>query len=141
MPRTNRFFVPCQSVTTASTLLSTIASSLGVEISQGDALSLVVERLKVEDKPLLLVLDNAESFWFAYELQSHARTILRHICSVHTVTVLLTIRGTERPNVTVWDPLPLLGPLSLPYARQAFLAIATHLEADASLDRLLKMVD
>ena len=101
VPRTRRFFVPCQSVTTASTFLSTIASSLGVEISQGDALSLVVARLKAGDRPSLQVLDNAESFWFDYEIQSHARTILRHICSVRTVTLLLTIRGTESPNVTV----------------------------------------
>ena len=141
MPRTRRFFVPCQSVTTTSTFLSAIASSLGVDISQGDALSLVVERLKAEDGPSLLVLDNAESFWFDYEIQSHARTILRHICSIHTLTLLLTIRGTESPNVTVWDPLPLLGPLGLPHARQAFLAIATNLEADTSLGHLLEMVD
>ena len=141
LPRMRRFFISCQSMTTASTFLSAIASSLGVEISQGDALSLVIEKLKAENTPLLLVLDNAESFWFDYEIQPHARTILRHICSVHTVTLLLTIRGTERPNVTVWDPLPLLGPLGLPHARQAFLAIATDLEADTSLDHLLKMVD
>ena len=43
--------------------------------------------------------------------------------------------------MTVWDRLPLLGPLSLPHARQAFLAIATDVEPDASLDRLLKLVD
>jgi hypothetical protein len=66
-PRTRRFFVPCQSVTTASTFLSAIASSLGVKISQGDALSLVMEKLKAESTPLMLVLDNAESFWFDYE--------------------------------------------------------------------------
>ena len=141
MPRTRRFFVPCQPVTTASTFLSSIASSLGVEISQGDALSLVIEKLKAKSTPLLLVLDNVESFWFDYETQSHARINLRHICSVRTVTLLLTIRGTERPDVTVWDPLPLLGPLDLPYARQAFLAIATDSETDAALDHLLEMVD
>ena len=141
MPRTRRFFVPCQSTTTASTFLSSIASSLGVEISQGDALSLVIEKLKAKSTPLLLVLDNVESLWFDYETKLDARRILRHICSVHTVTLLLTIRGTERPDVTVWDPLPLLGPLDLPYARQAFLAIATDSETDAALDHLLEMVD
>ena len=140
-PPTRRFFVPCQFVTTASTFLSVIASSLGVTISRGDALALVMERLKAEGDPLMLVLDNAESFWFDYEIQPRARTILRHICSVTTVTLLLTIRGTERPNITIWDPLPLLGPLSLLHARQAFLAIATDCEPSASLDRLLKMVD
>ena len=57
------------------------------------------------------------------------------------LTLLLTIRGAESPNVTIWDPLPLLGPLNLLYARQAFLTIATNLETDTSLGRLLKMVD
>ena len=33
IPPTRRFFVPCQSVTTASTFLSAIASSLGVKIT------------------------------------------------------------------------------------------------------------
>src|ERR1700733_9547556 len=142
-PPTRRFFVPCQSVTTASTFLSTIASSLGVKISQGDAMALVMEKLKSESAPLLLLLDNGESFWFDHKIQPHARTILRHICSVQSVTLLLTIRGTEQPNITVWDHLPLLGPLSLQHARQAFLAIATATDAepDASLDRLLKLVD
>ena len=92
IPRTRRFFVPCQSATTASTFLSAIASSLRVGISQGDALSLVVQWLKAGDRPLMLVLDNAESFWFDYEIQSHARTILRHICNVHTVTGPVTLR-------------------------------------------------
>ena len=140
-PPTRRFFVPCQLVTTASTFLSTIASSLGVKFSQGDAMALVMEKLKSESAPLMLLLDNGESFWFDHEIQPHARTILRHICSIRTITLLLTIRGTEHPNVTVWDPLPLLGPLSLSHARQAFLAIATSVEPDASLDRLLTMVD
>jgi tetratricopeptide (TPR) repeat protein len=140
-PRTQRFFIPCQSITTASTFLSAIASSLGVKISQGDALTLVIEKLKTESTPLMLVVDNAESFWFDHEIQPHARAILRHICAIPTVTLLLTIRGTECPNVTVWDPLPLLGPLSLLHARQAFLTIATNAELDASLDSLLKMVD
>jgi len=140
-PPTRRFFVPCQSVTTTSIFLSAIASSLGVKISQGDAMALVMEKLKSQSAPLMLLLDNGESFWFDHEIQPHARTILRHICSVRSVTLLLTIRGTEQPNITVWDRLPLLGPLSLPHARQAFLATATDIEPDASLDRLLKLVD
>ena len=140
-PRTRRFFVACQSITTASTFLFAIASSLNVKISQGDALTLVIKRLKEESAPLMLVLDNAESFWFDHEIQPRARKILQHICSIGTITLLLTIRGTEQPNVTKWDPLPLLGPLSLPDARHAFLAIVTDLEPDTSLDLLLKMVD
>ena len=140
-PHTRRFFVPCQSVTTASTFLSAIASSLDVKTSQGDALTLVIEKLRGDSTPLMLVLDNAESFWFNHEIQPHARMILRHICGIRAMALLLTIRGTERPNVTVWDPLPLLGPLTLVHARQAFLTIATDLRPDASLDRLVKIVD
>jgi hypothetical protein len=141
IPHTKRFFIPCQSVTTASTFLSAIASSLDVDITKGDALKLVLNKLRAEKIPLMLILDNAESFWFDYGIQPRARVILRHICSIGTVTLLLTIRGTEQPNVTAWDPLPLLGPLALPHARDAFLKIATDLEPDASLDNLLKMVD
>jgi hypothetical protein len=112
-----------------------------VKISEGDGLGLVIKKLEAESTPLRPVLDNAESFWFDYDIQPHARTILRHICSVRSVSLLLTIRGTERPDITTWDPLPLLGPLSLLHAREAFLAIATDIQPDASLDQLLKMVD
>ena len=141
IPHTKRFFIPCQPVTTASTFLSAIASSLDVDITKGDPLKLVINTLKAENIPMMLIFDNAESFWFDYKIQPHARTILRHICSIPTITLLLTIRGTERPNVTLWDPLPLLGPLTLPHARDVFLQIATDLEPDVSLDNLLKMVD
>jgi hypothetical protein len=140
-PCARRFFMPCQSVTTASTFLSTIASSLDVKISQGNGLALVIEKLEAESTPLMLVLDNAESFWFDHDIQPHARTILRHICSVRSVSLLLTIRGTERPDITAWDPLPLLGPLSPLHAQEAFLAIATDVQPDTSLDQLLKKVD
>ena len=141
IPRTRRFFIPCQSVTATSTFLSAIASSLDVNITEGDALKLVINKLKAGSTPLMLVLDNAESFWFDHGVQPRARTILRQICSIPTVTLLLTIRGTERPNVTVWDPLPPLSPLTPLHAQDAFLQIATDLEPDASLDNLLKMVD
>jgi len=138
---TKRFFIPCQPVTTTSTFLSAIASSLDVDITKGDPLKLIINTLRAENIPLMLVFDNAESFWFDYKIQPHARTILRHICSICTITLLLTIRGTERPNVTLWDPLPLLGPFTLPHARDVFLQIATDVEPDASLDNLLMMVD
>ena len=130
IPRARRFFIPCQSVTTTSTFLSAIASSLDVNNTPGNALKLVISKLKAENIPLMLILDNAESFWFNHGIQPRARTILRHICSIHTVALLLTIRGTERPDVTVWDPLPLLGPLTLLHARNAFLQIAADLEPE-----------
>ena len=140
IPHMRRFFVPCQSVTTGPAFLSAIASSLGVKNSQGDALASVMEKLRSE-VPSMLLLDGGETFWFDEGIQPHAQTILQHICSVRTLTLLLTIRGAERPNITLWAPLPLLGPLSLQDARQAFCAIATDINPDASLDRLLKQVD
>ena len=141
IPHTKRFFIPCRPVTPTLTFLSAIASSLDVDITHGDPLKLVINTLQAEKIPLMLVFDNAESFWFDYKIQPRARTIPRYICSIRTITLLLTSRGTERPNVTLWDPFPLLGPLTLPYAREAFLQIATDLEPDVSLDNLLKMVD
>src|ERR1700730_3037537 len=57
-PRNRRFFVQCQSVTTGSAFISAIASSLDVKISQGDALALVMEKLKAGGAPLMLLLDN-----------------------------------------------------------------------------------
>jgi hypothetical protein len=60
--------------------------------------------------------------------------------SIRTVTLLMTICGTERPNVAVWDALPLLSPLSLSHSREAFTVVATDLEPHGSLDNLVDCV-
>jgi hypothetical protein len=141
IPPRARFFVPCQAVTTASTFLSAISSSLGVEIAADNPLESMLRRLRAERGPMMLVLDNAESFWMNGEVQPRARAILRHVCNINSVTLLITIRGTEQPDVATWDPLPLLGPLGIEDARNAFLAIANTVQPSASLDLLLKKVD
>lgn len=141
IPPQARFFVRCQAVTTASTFLSAIASTLGVEMAEDNPLESVLRRLRAERGPMMLVLDNAESFWMNSEVQPHARAILRHACNIVPLTLLITIRGTEQPDVAIWDPLPLLGPLRLDDARKAFFAIANTVQPSASLDLLLKKVD
>ena len=141
IPPRARFFVPCQAVTTASTFLSAISSALGIEIAEDNPLESMLRRLRAERGPMMLVLDNAESFWMNSEVQPRARAYLRHVCNIDSVTLLITIRGTEQPDIATWDPLPLLGPLGIEDARNAFLAIANTVQPSASLDLLLKKVD
>src|ERR1700761_4880297 len=138
--RQERYFVHCEAAETAPLLLAAIASSLDLDLSQGDALKLVVGELKAKSAPVLLVLDNAETCWHSPH-RAHIRTILQHISAIRHVTLMLTMRGTELPNVTSWNSLEALESLTIEAAGETFLAIAHEQQADHALDELLGEVD
>ena len=135
-----RYFIRCEAAETALLLLTAIASSLDVDLSKGDALKLVIGALNARSSPILLVLDNAETCWYSSQ-RDDIRMILQHVSAIHHVTLMLTMRGTELPNVVSWNLLETLKSLSGEAAREAFLAIAGKQELDHSLDQLLDDVD
>src|ERR1700761_2919486 len=138
--RQGRYFVHCEAAETGPLLLTAIASSFDVNLSRGDALKLVVGELKAKSTPILLVLDNAETCWHSPH-RAHIRTILQHISAIRHVTLMLTMRGTELPNVASWNSLEPLESLTIEAARETFLAIAREQQADHALDQLLGEVD
>ena len=138
--REERYFVRCEAAETASLLLVAIASSLDVDLSQGNALKLVIGALNARSSPILLLLDNAETCWYSSH-REHIRTILQHISAMRHVTLMITMRGTELPNVAPWNSLEPLERLSVEAARETFLAIAREQQPDHPLDRLLEEVD
>jgi tetratricopeptide (TPR) repeat protein len=98
-------------------------------------------------QPLLLILDNAESF-LQYTNHTHIKEIediLSDIAATPNVTLILTKRGVELPVVVKWDELEELNVLSLNDARQVFLSIATNSSNVspnlALLDSLLEALD
>jgi predicted ATPase len=140
----NRFFVECETAETPALLLQEIASRLGIDLSQGDAHALVVKGLNIMSitQPLLLVLDNAETF--LYSTHAHAKeidTILSEISSMVNVTLILTKRGPEQPLAVQWDSLQELDVLSLEAARQIFHSIRSATVTNHDLARLDKLLD
>ena len=140
--KSHRHFVRCDGSDTAALLLAAIASSLGVDLSKGDPLNLILDTLKGSRGPLLLVLDNFETAWHSERVdQEQISRILLQIFSVQHLSLIVTIRGIEKPYGMKWDKLEELGGLTLDAARMIFLSIADECVATSGLDDLLLDVD
>ncbi|KZT39844.1 hypothetical protein SISSUDRAFT_1127698 [Sistotremastrum suecicum HHB10207 ss-3] len=136
-----RYFVAAESCLTAQSLLTAIAAVVHADTSGADLLSNVIQTLKSTSSSTLLVIDNAETFWWIPEQRPDVRKVFEHVSTIPHVTLLLTIRGLEQPLGVRWHPVPFVEVLTAASARDAFLAIAPDTESDAQLDSLLKKVD
>ena len=111
------YFVPCESLMSRDALLAAIANSLSVlqpehgTTSQDRTLRLeVLSALGSEE--CILCLDNFESPWDQPGPSRRAvEVLLADITAKSCVTVLITMRGAERPKETAWT-LPMLPPLT-----------------------------
>ena len=104
--KSHRHFVRCDGSDTAALLLAAIASSLGVDLSKGNPLDLILDALKGSRGPLLLVLDNFETAWHSERIdQERISTILLQISSVQHLSLIVTIRGIEKPHGLKWEKL------------------------------------
>ncbi|KAJ7933885.1 hypothetical protein B0H13DRAFT_1855740 [Mycena leptocephala] len=85
----------------------------------------------------LIVLDNFESPWESSAAsKKEVESFLASLCALDTLAVAITMRGSERPARVQWSRpiLPQLGPLDVPSARKAFLALSDCLEDDPWID-------
>ncbi|KAJ7063127.1 hypothetical protein C8F01DRAFT_1131657 [Mycena amicta] len=138
-----RFFIPCDAAKgSKDDLLTAIASALGL---QGSKLQKkVLEALGDSQQRLFLVLDNFESPWETTETsKKEVEGLLVALCSLDSLTVLITLRGSERPAGVKWSrpTVPQLGPLDATSARRAFLALSDCVEDDPGIDALTAAVD
>lgn len=134
-----RFFARCDAVTSADGLLSVIAVAMGV--SGGDLLSLIRQRLEDTSSPSLLVLDNFETPWEPPSLRESIEEVLNHLASISSLSLVITLRGLERPLGPKWTTpfLPPIKPLDPISARLTFLAISDS--DDAGVIDLLQKLD
>ncbi|KAN0135988.1 hypothetical protein V8E53_006149 [Lactarius tabidus] len=107
-----RYFVPCESVTSSGALLTELGKSLGVVNSGSDTLwSRILATLTSKDS--IICFDNFESPWDQHvEIKHSVEELLSRVTELHHVTVLITMRGAERPSRTQWT-LPFLKPLEI----------------------------
>ena len=112
----SRYLVPCESLTSRDALLAAIAISLSVlrkgtidgysQRLESDVLS------ALESEECILCLDSLESPWDQPSPSRRAvEALLADITAKSCVTVLITMRGVERPKETAWT-LPMLPPLT-----------------------------
>ena len=136
-----RYFVPCESVTSSGALLTELGKSLGVVSSGSDALwSRVLATLTSTES--IICFDNFESPWDQPAETKHTvEELLSRVTELHRVTVLITMRGAERPAQTQWTQ-PFLKPLETldhDAAKEIWQAIAGNY--DSFSEKLIEAVD
>lgn len=113
----SRYLVPCESITSRDALLVALANpfSLLHPGTTSDSYSVGLESRVLSalgSKECILCLDNFESPWDQPGPTKKAvEMLLADITELSSVTVLITMRGGERPKETAWT-LPMLPPLT-----------------------------
>ncbi|KAH7096393.1 hypothetical protein BKA62DRAFT_511838 [Auriculariales sp. MPI-PUGE-AT-0066] len=137
-----RYFISCESAASSGGLVSEIASHVGIF---GDQLrKRVLAALK--GAQLLLVLDNFETPWEAMNQRMETEKFLGELSTLQNLTLIVTMRGGERPLGTSWTT-PILEPLSsldLTASRQIFSAVTdltTEQEQSTELPQFLNLLD
>ena len=136
-----RYFVPCESVTSSGALLTELGKTLGVMDGGTDAMwSRILATLNSTES--IICFDNFESPWDQHvEIRHSVEDLLSRVTELHHVTVLLTMRGVERPARTQWTQ-PFLEPLKTldhDAAKEIWQAIAGNY--DEFSEQLIEAVD
>ncbi|EJD43153.1 hypothetical protein AURDEDRAFT_167835 [Auricularia subglabra TFB-10046 SS5] len=135
----NRFFISCES---AVNLGAVISGAFGFTTTSPDGLRTAL-RGRVRDVAALMVLDNFESVWEPAATRSEAEHILLLLSGLPNLSIILTMRGAERPNGVEWTRpfLPILRPLDNPAAATTFLSICDPRAPQDALEHLLSGLD
>ncbi|KZT38234.1 TPR-like protein [Sistotremastrum suecicum HHB10207 ss-3] len=136
----NRHFISCETVPTAENLQATLGDYF--ELKGNISMPRIISRLKGPN-PTLLVLDNFETPWEPTAERVKVEEMLSALADIPNLSILLTIRGAERPAGIAWKrpfvaPLPAL---QLEAAKQLFLSLSDAPEDDIYLPKLLEEVD
>ena len=104
-----RHFIPCESIFSSEALLIELGRTLGVLDGPPNALWPRI-RTVLSTGESILCLDNFESPWDQSNEIKHSVEELLSRITVLQVTILITMRGAERPARTQWSQ-PFLEPL------------------------------
>jgi tetratricopeptide (TPR) repeat protein/GTPase SAR1 family protein len=106
------YMVPCESLSSPGALQVELAKTLGVfNVGMGCEDLWPQIHTSLIEKECILCLDNFESLWDqTCDIQVSIEDLLSRITQLHCVTVMITMRGTERPAGTQWTH-PTLEPL------------------------------
>ncbi|KZV95308.1 hypothetical protein EXIGLDRAFT_707455 [Exidia glandulosa HHB12029] len=136
-----RYFVACDAADSRMTLLSLLSSALGIATSSGSAARRALT--SILRGPSLLVLDNFESAWESQEQRQETESVLGVLASIHGLSIMITLRGSERPQGVAWTipHLPPLATLGSIFASQLFVTISDIDEGNPDLLQLLACTD
>ncbi|KAJ7585937.1 P-loop containing nucleoside triphosphate hydrolase protein, partial [Mycena floridula] len=135
-----RFWISCDSALSANDLITIVTNYFGIE-SRDFRVDGIVRHLSNLKQPLLLVLDNLETPWEATQLE--VEEFLSHITGIARLSLIITMRGAERPGRVKWSRpfLKPLQPLSIAAAQEMFIEISDVSRSDPDLEELLQCTD
>ncbi|KAJ7259746.1 P-loop containing nucleoside triphosphate hydrolase protein, partial [Mycena rebaudengoi] len=136
---TQRYFVQCHSTPTYTELVSAIADHIGVQ--KGSQLSKKVAQWFMHAPASLLILDNFETPWESPSSRSEVEGFLSLLTDVPHLALIITLRGSERPNRVKWTRpfLEPLKPLSNYAALQTYMDIADGAHKEDDVKKLLDL--
>ncbi|KAG8943941.1 hypothetical protein FRC03_002272, partial [Tulasnella sp. 419] len=142
----NRYWVPCEQATSVLLFIELIAKSLDLPpSSSGDRFGEIVALLENSGQLHIFLLDNFETPWDLEGQQSDIADVLTRLASIPSVSLIITMRGTQYPssNTIDWSTprLPSLAQLELDAAEEAFLRISPDATNNPELKTLLKKLD
>ncbi|KAJ7698450.1 P-loop containing nucleoside triphosphate hydrolase protein, partial [Mycena olivaceomarginata] len=135
----NRFFVACNSATTGIELANLIGSHLGLK--PGKNLTQAVLQYFTNNPPSLLILDELETLWEPASSRANIEELLSLLTGVEDLSLMITIRGAERPARVLWTRpfLKVLQPLDQEAARLTFADIADSGHNLEEVDQILSL--
>ncbi|KAJ7136218.1 P-loop containing nucleoside triphosphate hydrolase protein, partial [Mycena filopes] len=137
----NRFFIPCDKAGNTAELASLIGAHLALKPGR-DMTRAVLQHLS-QIPPSLLVLDNFETLWEPLELRKEIEEFLSLLTDITTLSLMVTMRGAERPSKVQWTRpflLP-LRPLAPHAAQKVFLDIADDGHLPEEINQVLELTD
>lgn len=115
-----RWLVRCEGASSASELLSAIATELGVTVGRSSGSLLDTVLAEFHHAPGLVVLDNLETPWAHDPLQTER--LLGHFGTEPHLTLAAAVRGMARPGGVRWKKAVTVLPLDHADSRVVFLA-------------------
>lgn len=140
---TRRYYLSCESITNAQSLLVSIAHMLGISSAHSWSNLLPSIRQSLRGTQTVICLDNFESTWEQLDTRKKVEDTLASISTIENLSLVVTVRGAQRPSSVEWTS-PLLPPLdriSLSGAESIVRGITGHQAVDHPTRLLLQSVE
>ncbi|KAJ7899920.1 P-loop containing nucleoside triphosphate hydrolase protein [Mycena leptocephala] len=137
----HRLFVACDSAATQVDLAALIGAHVGLKPGKDLTHSVIQYFSSISNS--LLILDNLETLWEPVESRGKIEEFLSLLTGVDHLTLVITMRGAERPAGVAWTHpfLPALKPLEQDAACQTFIDIADNTHDSKEVDKVLSLTD
>ncbi|KAJ6533494.1 hypothetical protein B0H19DRAFT_442701 [Mycena capillaripes] len=137
----HRYFVECDDAKDAKQLVAAMARCLQVDSTSKKHVIRHLTAIGTEETPVLVVLDALDRAWKPHENRNDVEDFLSLLADLQHLTLIVTIRGGERPRQIKWTRpfLPTLRPLPPSATRATFLDISDVQPDEPGLEELLEI--